>query len=59
MKQFVFLIDTGIETSEYKINATGMTDAVNRIKVIKNRLKKDSNSNLKIKFKGVIYENAY
>jgi hypothetical protein len=59
MKQFVFLIDTGTETSEHKINATGMTDAVNRIKDIKNRLKKDSNANLKVKFKGVIYENAY
>ncbi|MGM0877559.1 MAG: hypothetical protein ACQEWV_23180 [Bacillota bacterium] len=59
MKQFVFLIDTGSETSEHKINATGMIDAVNRIKDIKNRLKKDSHSNLKIKFKGVIYENAY
>ncbi|MBZ5752710.1 MULTISPECIES: hypothetical protein [Metabacillus] len=59
MKQFVFLIDTGNETREHKINATGMTDAVNRIKDIKNHLKKDDHSKLNIKFKGVIYENAY
>ncbi|MBO1513289.1 hypothetical protein [Metabacillus bambusae] len=59
MKQFVFLIDTGNETREHKIVASGMTDAVNRIKDIKNHLKQDSNSTLKIKFKGVIYENAF
>jgi hypothetical protein len=59
MKQFVFLIDTGTETKEHKINADGMTDAVNRIKDIKKHIQKDNNSSLKIKFKGIIYENAY
>lgn len=59
MKQFVFLIDTGNEIKEHKISASGMTDAVKRIKDINNLLKKESPSNLKIQFKGVIYENAY
>lgn len=59
MKQFVFLIDTGNEIKEHKIRASGMTDAVKRIKDINNLLKKESHSNLKIQFKGVIYENAY
>ncbi|QGQ45065.1 hypothetical protein [Metabacillus sediminilitoris] len=59
MKQFVFLIDTGVEKSEHKIYASGMTDALNRMKEQINRLKKTNASNLKIKFKGVIYENAY
>lgn len=55
MKQFVFLIDTGTEKSEHKIFASGMTDAVNRIKEINNRLKEKNQAKLKIKFKGVIY----
>ncbi|MGM7723313.1 hypothetical protein [uncultured Metabacillus sp.] len=59
MKQFVFLIDTGNETKEHKINAAGMTDAVKRIKDMKKDFMKGDNSHLKIKFKGVIYENAY
>lgn len=58
MKQFVFLIDNGSETKEHKITATGMTDAVNRIKDIKKHLNQENQSNFKISFKGVIYENA-
>ncbi|MDQ0229266.1 hypothetical protein [Metabacillus malikii] len=58
MKHFVFLIDTGNETIEHKINASGMTDALNRIKDIQKNLKKEKHPQLKIKFKGVIYENA-
>ncbi|MFS0882948.1 hypothetical protein [Metabacillus niabensis] len=59
MKHFVFLIDTGNETIEHKINASGMTDAVKRIKDIQKDLKKNDRTKLKIKFKGVIYGNAY
>lgn len=59
MKQFVFLIDTGNETSEHKIHANGMTDALKRVKDLQNHLYKDNKSNLKIKFKGIIYENAF
>ncbi|MDQ0223901.1 hypothetical protein [Metabacillus niabensis] len=59
MKHFVFLIDTGNETIEHKINASGMTDAVKRIKDIQKDLKKNDHTKLKIKFKGVIYGNAY
>ncbi|MED4455656.1 hypothetical protein [Metabacillus fastidiosus] len=59
MKQFVFLIDTGNETSEHKIHATGMTDALKRVQDLKNHLNDNSNLDLKIKFKGIIYENAF
>ncbi|PMC34853.1 hypothetical protein CJ195_21640 [Bacillus sp. UMB0899] len=58
MKQFVFLIDTGEEKTEYKITASGMTEAVEKIKEVKTQLKKDNPPAFKIQFKGVIYENA-
>lgn len=58
MKHFVFLIETGNATEEYKIAASGMTEAVNKIKEVKNQLKQLSSSKIKIQFKGVIYENA-
>ncbi|WP_226668006.1 hypothetical protein [Metabacillus litoralis] len=59
MKHFVFLIDNGNETSEQKISASGMTEAVNRIKELKKNLMKEQQTKLTITFKGVIYENAY
>lgn len=55
MKQFVFLISTGCQTREHFVEATGMTDAINRVKVLKNKLKDESQSDVKIQFKGVIY----
>jgi hypothetical protein len=58
MKHFVFLIETGNETKEYKIAASGMTEAVSKIKEVKNQLKQNNCSQFKIQFKGVIYENA-
>ena len=58
MKQFVFLIDTGNEKKEYKIAASGMTEAVAKIKEIKSQIKKNNPPSFKIQFKGVIYENA-
>ncbi len=58
MKQFVFLIDTGNEKTEYKITASGMTEAVAKIKEVKNEIKKSNPPSFKIQFKGVIYENA-
>lgn len=59
MKHFVFLIDNGNETTEQKISASGMTEAVNRIKELKRNLVKEQQATFKITFKGVIYENAY
>ncbi|TXC90496.1 hypothetical protein FS935_11275 [Metabacillus litoralis] len=59
MKHFVFLIDNGNETTEQKISASGMTEAVNRIKELKKNSVKDQQTTFKITFKGVIYENAY
>jgi|GEM_PF-4673852 len=58
MKQFVFLIDTGIEKKEYKIPASGMTEAVAKIKEVKTQIQKNNPPSFKIQFKGVIYENA-
>jgi len=58
MKQFVFLIDTGIEKTEYKIPASGMTEAVAKIKEVKTQIKKNNPPLFKIQFKGVIYESA-
>ncbi|APH05727.1 hypothetical protein [Bacillus weihaiensis] len=59
MKNFVFLIDNGIELKEQKIIASGMMEAVNKIKEVKKQLLNDQQENSKIIFKGVIYENAY
>ncbi|MBM7603787.1 hypothetical protein JOC75_001760 [Metabacillus crassostreae] len=59
MKHFVFLIDNGNETTEQKISASGMTEAVKRIKELKKKSLRDKQTTFKITFKGVIYENAY
>jgi hypothetical protein len=58
MKQFVFLIDLGEDKREYKIAASGMTEAVAKLKEVKNQLKQENYAKFKIQFKGVIYENA-
>ncbi|MED4400186.1 hypothetical protein [Metabacillus fastidiosus] len=55
MKQFVFLISTGCKTREHFVEATGMTDAINRVKMLSDELKDQSQGDVKIKFKGVIY----
>ncbi|MBO1511798.1 hypothetical protein [Metabacillus bambusae] len=58
MKQYVFTFDTNDHQRDLIINASGIVDAVNQLKLILNVVKTDSNYQTKgVYYKGVIFNN--
>lgn len=58
MKQYIFFCSTtnyNHQNKEYKIEANGMMDALEKARQMKQRLELETLSNIRFEFKGVVY----
>ncbi|MFN7250376.1 MAG: hypothetical protein ACK4M9_06225 [Anaerobacillus sp.] len=58
MKQYIFFCSTNKynhQYKEYKIEANGMMDALEKASQMKQRLESETLSNIRFEFKGVVY----
>ncbi|MDC3417468.1 hypothetical protein [Aquibacillus salsiterrae] len=55
MTQYIFVVDKLVDSTEIKVEATGMMDAFHKIKEIRNKIMEETSSIINIRFKGVLY----
>lgn len=56
MTQYIFVIDKPVDSTEVKVEATGMMDAFNQVKEIYKKIMRDTSSINNIRLKGVLYK---
>ncbi|MDR4947294.1 hypothetical protein [Neobacillus cucumis] len=55
MKEYIFLLKESVGTREIKILASGMMEAFKKAKEFRNNLVQNSQLNVDLMFKGVVY----